>query len=98
MAAIIAQLSLANRRRKKRQREAKYIESDKCVYTLPPFDRCYQPMKHNKYLKNKAEFERRLHVAEKAKGNDNYPPIVNETIEFIISRILFQPLFTLLSL
>ena len=72
MAAIIAQLSLANRRRKKRQREAKYIESDKCVYTLPPFDRCYQPMKHNKYLKNKAEFERRLHVAEKAKGNDNY--------------------------
>ena len=28
-------------------------------------------MKHNKYLKNKAEFERRLHVAEKAKGNYN---------------------------
>ena len=72
MAAIIAQLSLANRRRKKRQREAKYIESDKCVYTLPPFDRCYQPMKHNKYLKNKAEFERRLHVAQKAKGMNKH--------------------------
>ena len=68
MAAIIAQLSLANRRRKKRQREHKSIDSDKCVYTLPPFDHCFQPMKHNKYLKNKAEVERRHIVTEKAKG------------------------------
>ena len=70
MAAIIAQLSLANRRRKKRQREAKWIESDKCDYTLPPFDHCFQPMKHNKYLKNKAEFERRQIVTDKAKGTN----------------------------
>ena len=68
MAAIIAQLSLANRRRKKRQRETKWIDSDKCVYTLPPFDPCFQPMKHNKYLKNKTEFERRQLVTQKAKG------------------------------
>ena len=68
MAAIIAQLSLANRRRKKRQRERKYIEADKCVYTLPPFDPCFQPEKHNKYLKNKIEFERRQLVTDKAKG------------------------------
>ena len=68
MAAIIAQLSIANRRRKKRQRETKWIESDKCVYSLPPFDPCFQPMKHNKYLKNKVEFERRQFIAQKAKG------------------------------
>ena len=71
MAAIIAQLSLANRRRKKRQRERKYIEADKCVYTLPPFDPCFQPEKHNKYLKNKIEFERRQLVTDKAKGMKN---------------------------
>ena len=68
MAAIIAQLSLANRRRKKRRAEIKWIDSDKCVYILPPFDPCFQPMKHNKYLKHKAEFERRQHVTETAKG------------------------------
>ena len=68
MAAIIAQLTLANRTRKKRQRLNKWIESDKCVYTLPPFDPCFQPMKHNKYLKNKNEFERRQLVTQKAKG------------------------------
>ena len=68
MAAIIARLSLANRTRKKRQREAKWIGPDKCVYILPPFDHCFDPMKHNKYLKNKDEFERRQIVTDKAKG------------------------------
>ena len=71
MAAIIAQLSLANRRRKKRQRERTNIESDKCVYSLPPFDPCFDPTKHNKYLKNKIEFERRKAVTDKAKGMKN---------------------------
>ena len=68
MAAIIAQLSLANRRRKKRRKEGKWLEADKCVYTLPPFDPCFNPMKHNKYLRNKIEFERRQLITQKAKG------------------------------
>ena len=72
MAAIIAQLSLANRRRKKRQRERKWIDSDKCVYTLPPFDPCFQAEKHNKYLKNKAEVERRQIITQRAKGTKNF--------------------------
>ena len=71
MASIIAKLVQANRERKKRQRESKDIPSGKCVYTLPPFDPCFQPEKHNKYLKNKIEFERRQLVTDKAKGMKN---------------------------
>ena len=37
MAAIIAQLTRANRERKKRVR----IESAKCMYEIPPFDERY---------------------------------------------------------
>lgn len=68
MAAIIARLTAANRRRKKQQKENPGFEADKCVYSLPPFDPCFNPMKHNKYLKNKNEFERRQLVKQKAKG------------------------------
>ena len=68
MASIIAQLVENNRKRKKRQRENKTITSDKCVYTLQPFDPCFQPTKHNQYLKNKCELARKEKIAQKAKG------------------------------
>ena len=68
MASIIAQLVEANRARKKRQRETKEVLSDKCVYMIPPFDPCFKPVKHNKYLRNKYAYERKTMLQEKAKG------------------------------
>jgi hypothetical protein len=68
MASIIAQLVEANRKRKKRQRETKEIHADKCVYKLPPFDPCFIPEKHNKYLRSKYAHERKNIMQEKAKG------------------------------
>ena len=56
MAAIIAQMSLRNRERKKRRAalgRRGETGSDKCVYTLPPFDQCYDPLLHNKYVRAK---------------------------------------------
>ena len=69
MAAIIAQMSLANRERKKREAEKghKTIGADKCIYDLPPFDRCYDPMKHNKYMKLKVQIDRRNLIRNTAK-------------------------------
>ena len=46
MAAIIAQITRANRERKKK----KTYETTKCMYDLPPFDPHFDPMVHNKYL------------------------------------------------
>ena len=70
MAAIIAQMSLANRERKKRKAEMgnKAIGADKCIYELPPFDRCFDPMKHNKYMKMKQQIERRNYIVNEAKS------------------------------
>ena len=49
MAAIIAQLTLANRERKKRS--LKYIQNTKCTYTLHPFHpNGFNPAVHNKYI------------------------------------------------
>ena len=69
MAAIIAQMSLANRERKKRLAEkgTKAIGADKCIYYLPPFDRCFDPMKHNKYMKMKQQVERKNYIQNEAK-------------------------------
>ena len=69
MAAIIAQMSLANRERKKRMAEkGKAIGADKCIYYLPPFDRCFDPMKHNKYMKMKQHIERKQYIQNEAKS------------------------------
>lgn len=46
MAAIIAQITRANRERKRK----KTYEIQKCMYDLPPFDPHFDPLKHNKYL------------------------------------------------
>ena len=70
MAAIIAQMSLRNRERKKRRAalgRRGETGSDKCVYTLPPFDQCYDPLLHNKYVRAKRRIEKRNLVINQAK-------------------------------
>uniref|UniRef100_A0A0K2TJJ0 Uncharacterized protein n=1 Tax=Lepeophtheirus salmonis TaxID=72036 RepID=A0A0K2TJJ0_LEPSM len=47
MAAIIAQMTRANRERKKKKR----YEISKCLYDLPPFNEKYEPEIHNRYLR-----------------------------------------------
>ena len=51
MAAIVSQLAAANRRRKANR--TKHIAIDKCVYILPPFDPCFKPEVHNRYVRTK---------------------------------------------
>ena len=46
MAAIIAQLTRAKRERDKK----KTFDSNKCMYTLEPFDDHFEPTKHNRYI------------------------------------------------
>ena len=72
MAAIIAQMSLRNRERKKRKaalgRRAE-IAPEKCVYILPPFEkRCYDPLLDNKYIKGKLRIDKRNLVINQAKS------------------------------
>ena len=45
--------------------------SDKCVYELPPFDPCFNPRKHNKYIKMKLQVERKTLIAQRAKSKWN---------------------------
>ena len=66
MAAIIAQLTLAARRRKENSKG--YLTADKCVYKLKPFDKTYFPENHNPYLKNKKAYQKREEVKDIAKG------------------------------
>ena len=51
MAAIVSQLAAANRRRKANKKNA--IPIEKSVYVLPPFDPCFKPEVHNRYIKHK---------------------------------------------
>ena len=46
MAAIISQIAANKRARAKAQHLA--VASDKCVYEIPPFDPCFDPLVHNK--------------------------------------------------
>ena len=52
MAAIISQMAANKRARQKRGK--RLVPPDKSVYTLPPFDPCFDPMLHNKYIKSVA--------------------------------------------
>ena len=61
MAAIIAQMNIRNRARKKRSRENKDIPSSKSTYELPPFDQTFELKVHNRYFRNREKIE-----AEKA--------------------------------
>ena len=66
MAAIIAQLAAANRARKKRAKPI--LPPDKSNKSLPPFDPCFDPRKHNRYLRLKAIIEHRNEVLATARG------------------------------
>ena len=71
MAAIIAQMSLRNRERKKKKAllgKRAEVQPDKCVYKLPPFDKCYDPLQHNKYMKAKIRIDKRSFVINEAKS------------------------------
>ena len=71
MAAIIAQMSLRNRERKKKKAllgKRAEVQPDKCVYKLPPFDKCYDPLLHNKYVKAKLRIDKRNFVINEAKS------------------------------
>ena len=62
MAAIISQIAANKRARAKNQRAS--VSSDKCVYVIPPFDPCFDPVVHNKYcrsifLKKQMEMEKK---------------------------------------
>ena len=51
MAAIVSQLAAANRRRKANKKN--HVPIDKSVYVLPPFDPCFKPEVHNRYIRHK---------------------------------------------
>jgi len=51
MAAIVSQLAAANRRRKANKKN--HVSIDKSVYVLPPFDPCFKPEVHNRYIRHK---------------------------------------------
>ena len=68
MAAIIAQLAAANRKRKARRKTT--LPPDKSNKNLPPFDRCFDPNKHNPYLRLKAIVEHRNEVMKTARGKN----------------------------
>ena len=68
MAAIIAQLAAANRKRKQRAR-LPTLPPEKSNRTLPPFDRCFDARKHNRYLRLKAILEHRQEVLATARGS-----------------------------
>ena len=72
MAAIIAQLAAANRKRKARAKNT--LPTDKSNYVLPPFDPCFEAKKHNRYLRLKALVEHRQFVVTKAKGKYSSDP------------------------
>nr|XP_040566511.1 uncharacterized protein LOC121116342 [Lepeophtheirus salmonis] len=57
MAAIVSQWTAGNRRKKKDI--ICEISNDKSVYTLPPFDPCFDPKKHNNYIRNQAAFQQK---------------------------------------
>ena len=67
MAAIIAQLAAANRKRKARAK-LPTLAPEKSNRVLPPFDRCFDARKHNRYLKLKAILEHREEVMATARG------------------------------
>jgi len=65
MAAIIAQLAAANRKRKARRKAT--LPPDKSNRTLPPFDPCFDPNKHNPYLRLKALVDHRNEINRTAR-------------------------------
>lgn len=75
MAAIIAQMTRANRERKKKKR----IEISKCMYELPAFTDHFESQLHNKYLRCKKQME------EKDRA-DAFHKLVIERLEDILEE------------
>ena len=57
MAAIIAQMNIRNRARKKRRREQKCYGSSKSTSELQPFDQRFDPKQHNRYIRGREKME-----------------------------------------
>ena len=66
MAAIISQIAANKRARAKNHRSS--VSSDKCVYSIPPFDPCFNPVVHNKYCRSMALLKKQEMDKEKRKG------------------------------
>ena len=58
MAAIIARLARANRERKKNL--GKWLPAEKSAVVLMPFEKNFDPVKHNKYIRAKTMMQERL--------------------------------------
>ena len=72
MAAIISQIA-ANKRARAKSAHLE-VSSDKCVYPLPPFDPCFDPLVHNKFMRAmlmKKEFELEKFVTANADNTNN---------------------------
>ena len=69
--SVFHQMSLRNRERKKRKAalgKRAEVAPEKCCYKLPPFERCYDPLLHNKYIKAKLRIDKRNLVINEAKS------------------------------
>jgi len=53
MAAIIAQMTRANRERKRRKR----VETSKCMYKIPAFDPTFDAEIHNNFLSRRKQYQ-----------------------------------------
>ena len=74
MAAIISQIAANKRARAKNKKFS--VSSDKCVYSIPPFDPCFDPVVHNKYcrsmfLKKQMEMEKKNGGVSRQTSADN---------------------------
>ena len=80
MAAIISQIA-ANKRARAKSAHLE-VSSDKCVYHLPPFDPCFDPLVHNKFMRAmlmKKEFELEKFVTANADNTNNPRSYYNNT-------------------
>ena len=62
---------MAANKRARQKRGKRLVPPDKSVYTLPPFDPCFDPMLHNKYIKSVALKTNKLgirHIAQWVKN------------------------------
>ena len=66
MAAIIAQMTLAARRRKEKGKG--YLSGDKSNYILKPFDPAFEAKKHNLFRLKRQHYEYKREIKIKAKG------------------------------
>jgi hypothetical protein len=102
MAAIISQMAANKRARQKGRKHI--IPPEKCVYILPPFDPCFDPLVHNKYMKAmslKAQLDKAKEIQkanEALKKAEESSDMKNTFIRFVvvsmgISAIIFLMIY-----